>query len=584
MNYVLFIVALILGIAVFGANLYFIIKFIKRPPLGDAKPKIEGKLKYILLATNFGVGIFTILSSIGLTMMLPEGQFLDSGEMTMNVFGSYIFATSVSLLVSSFTLYYYLPNLEQRQKKTARIITFATIPFIIAGLWLLTDAFALHVQYPLINAISFTRGFVSSRTEGDLGFNIKFYGILIVLGAGLSYVIADHTFYKEFGKHGIIDTLLIVAFPAGIIGARIWYCTILEPGTNIFAIREGGLAIQGGALGGIVVGVAFMLIFRRYVNIRWAMDVIVPTILLAQMIGRWGNFFNNEVHGMAVNMSDWWFLPKMITHNMQYSSTTSSLAGSEQMYLPLFLIEGVTNTIGYFFIRYGVGKACKRWTSLGDLSMWYVIWYGVTRYLLEPLRSGSYEYNQSWIMSITMIVGGVVGIILFHLYDFIRLKVIKKPTHFIKKEYKDKDKKQLLIEQYKNNLANVNNQVVALYKTIKDLDMMEKYLSNYYYQGNAFYLNRIDLPCLYKIESKLIADTKAKRALNPLASEHVDNNEIVVSYDNDIKDICVKCDIEELIPIWVNSLTNPYKNARHINVSLTSNPTDERINLKIVKA
>ncbi len=583
MNSILFIIGLVFALITFVVNLSFIIKFIKRPPLGDTKPKIEGKLKYILLCLNFGVGIFTLLSSIGLTKMLPEGESLNAFEMAMNIVGSYLFATSLSIFVSCFALYYYLPRLDTKQRKAIRIITFVTIPFIIVGLWLLTDAFAKHIQYPLVNCISFTKGLVNANSQGDLGFNVRFYGILIVIGAGLSYFISDHYFYKEYGKHGLLDTLLIVAFPAGIIGARIWYCLVLEPGTNIFAIRNGGLAIQGGALGGIVVGVAFMLIFRRYVNIRWAMDVIIPTILLAQMIGRWGNFFNNEVHGMAVNMSDWWFLPKMIKYNMQYSSSTTSLVGTDQIYLPLFLIEGITNLIGYFVIRYGIGKGLKRWTSLGDLSMWYVIWYGVTRYLLEPLRSGSFEYNQSWIMSIIMIIVGVTGIILFHLYDFIRLKIISSPIHFIKKEFKSS--KQSLIIEYKNNLIKFGNEkIITLYKTINDLKMMDKYFSAYYFQGKAFYLNRIDLPCIFVLVSKLIDDKKAKNGLNPSASEDMDKSEIVISYDNDIKKICLNYDVKELIAPWVNSLINPYKDVRHINVTLVSDPNDERICLKILKS
>ncbi len=580
MNSILFIIALCLGLIAYGVNLYFIITFIKKPPLGDETPKIDKKLRIILLSLNLGIGLLTIFSSLGLTKLLPEGQSLDAGEIVMLIFGSYLFGCAVTLLTSSFALYYYCPKLDEKQRKISRIVTFASIPFIIVGLWLLSDAFALHITYPLFNGISFTQGLIRPTSTGDLGFNVKFYGILIVFGAGVSYVISDHYFYKEFGKHGIIDTLLVVAFPAGIIGARVWYCTVLEPTTNLFAIREGGLAIQGGALGGIVVGVAFMLIFRRYVNVRWAMDVIVPTILIAQMIGRWGNFFNNEVHGLASEMSNWWFLPKMITHNMQYSSTTTSLAGTSQMYVPLFLIEGVTNTIGYFLIRYGVGRGLKRWTAHGDQAMLYVIWYGLTRYLLEPLRSSSYEYNNSWVMAIVMIAIGVLGIIVFHVIDIFWLKYKSSPTHFIRKEL-SKDKKELL-PLYKDELTKTDgNEAIALYlllkaKYEKPLDIFSKYMNNIYLNKKRYYLQRIDTKWLFlNCESKYLFKAFKEKELNPEVSDNT------ISFDNYYKNLVKQYDVEEILPLFVESVSNSYLNMKHGEAKLLSSVSDDRIVLSL---
>ena len=588
MNWLLFVVALTLGLIVFGINLYFIIKFIKRPPLGDKAPFIDKKLRIILLSLNLGIGLLTILSSYGLTFFnngffMEEGQVLDAGEIVMLIFGSYLFGTATTLLTSSFTLYYYLPKLIEKQRKITRIVMFASIPLIIIGLWLLTDAFAPHLHYPLFNGISFSQGLIRPTSTGDLGFNVKFYGILIVFGAAISYIISDHYFYKKYGKHGIIDTLLIVAFPAGIIGARIWYCTVLEPGTNLFAIREGGLAIQGGALGGIVVGVAFMLIFRRYVNVRWAMDVIVPTILLAQMIGRWGNFFNNEVHGLATDMSSWWFLPKIIANNMQYSSTASSLVGTGQMYVPLFLIEGITNTIGYFLIRYGVGRLLKRWTAFGDLAMLYVVWYGLTRYLLEPLRSTSYEYNNSWVTAIVMIVVGVLGIIIFHLADIFYLKYKSEPIHFLRKEFpKDKIK---LIESYKLHLSKVNDKDIALYLSLKEnyekpLDIFSKYIFEYSLINKKYYLQRVDAKCLFlSCESKTLLKFAKRNNLNPSLDREDGSSKI--SFDNRYKDLCEKYDVKEILPILVSSLSCSYEGMKHGEANLLSDFNDDRLILSL---
>ena len=165
--------------------------------------------------------------------------------------------------------------------------------------------------------------------------------------------------YKKYGEHGLIDSLFIVAFLAGILGARLWYCLILEPeyflanpSEIILGIMKGGLAIQGGAICGFAVGVGFVLIFRKYIDVRFLMDIAVPTILIAQAIGRWGNFFNQEVYGKIA--PDWIvnILPTIVRKNMFIDG---------EYRLPLFLIESLINIGGYFFIRYFLGKVWAYW-------------------------------------------------------------------------------------------------------------------------------------------------------------------------------------------------------------------------------
>ena len=95
--------------------------------------------------------------------------------------------------------------------------------------------------------------------------------------------------------------------------------------------------------------------------------------------------------------------------------------------MPLFLIECISNIAGYFIIKYAVGKGLRKVLSLGDVGMCYLIWYGLTRVVMEPLRSGGYEYNQSFITAIVMMGAGALGIIAFHIYDLIRKKKGLKP-------------------------------------------------------------------------------------------------------------------------------------------------------------
>ena len=274
--------------------------------------------------------------------------------------------------------------------------------------------------------------------------NIAWYAICILSGAVLVYFICDHRFYVEYGKHGILESLFFVAFPAGIVGARIGYvigewdhggfATRVANGEwwSIFAIWEGGLTIISGALIGIVAGVAWFLWRNKQYSIWLAMDVIIPCILVAQAIGRWGNFFNCEVHGNLVNASDWWFLPKIVLNNAQFSESAGYANGAlmtnpTMIYAPLFYIEFLSNLSGYFIIRFAIGKGLRKYIELGDLAASYIIWYGMTRVIMEPMRYTAYNMGNdgywSWMWSIIFVLAGSFAIALNHVVrHIIRIK------------------------------------------------------------------------------------------------------------------------------------------------------------------
>lgn len=291
--------------------------------------------------------------------------------------------------------------------------------------------------------------------------HIAFYAICIIIGAITTYKLAQHFLKKKGFDPNAIENLFYIAFPAGIVGARIWWMIAEnQPFEDFYKIYEGGLAIQGGVLFGALVGFIFMIKRRPNIPVLLAADCIVPSIAIAQAIGRWGNFFNQEVYGYCVDR--WTFLPNFITDRLSIAlnangtnwATTNyngSLfagengyyylceGGANQMVLPLFLIEGVLNVIGFFVLMFGIPaifklikkKFNKDLFADGDLMCGYLIWYGIIRFILEPMRNeafimgvtdGSGNAN-SQIMSIVFVVLGVVGIVLCHLYK-----------HFFKKD------------------------------------------------------------------------------------------------------------------------------------------------------
>jgi prolipoprotein diacylglyceryl transferase len=276
---------------------------------------------------------------------------------------------------------------------------------VVFGVYLGLEAIAPALTYPLPKGIPFANPLVT------------FYAVFILSGAFLAYTVADYSFVKLGKKKGFVEDVFIIAFPAGIFGARLWYVWgqwslefADQPLWKIFAIWEGGLAIMGGALGGALAGVIYVLLKRKDMNIIQTIDIAVPTILLAQAIGRWGNFFNQEVYGAIADVNQWMWLPTFIREQM-------TINGSFR--IPLFFIESMINLSGFFVIRYGVGRGLQRFIRPGDQALMYLVWYGLTRGIMEPLRNPLYNMGNagdwSLIWGWVFFATGLLAILLNHL-------------------------------------------------------------------------------------------------------------------------------------------------------------------------
>ena len=184
------------------------------------------------------------------------------------------------------------------------------------------------------------------------------------------------------------------------------------------AIWEGGLTILGGAIGGIVVGALWYIWRNKGKSIWIPFDLVLPTILIAQAVGRWGNFFNCEVHGYEVSNSNWQWLPEIIWRNASYSSDLG-FAAEGNMYVPLFFIEAIVNLLGFFVLAHVFGKALRKYTELGDVGFGYIVWYGLTRVFMEPLRHPAFQMGEkgywSWVWSMVFVGVGTLCIIVNHI-------------------------------------------------------------------------------------------------------------------------------------------------------------------------
>lgn len=250
----------------------------------------------------------------------------------------------------------------------------------------------------------------------ELGpISVAWYGIIIVTGM----ILAIYLSIKEGEKRGVSEDFIVdTAFwvlPLGILGARLYYVLFelgyyLNNPTQIFAIWEGGLAIYGGVIAG-----ALTFYWRsRKENVPFLLvtDIVTPYVLLAQAIGRWGNFINQEAHGGEVTRQflENLMLPEFIIEGMNINGA---------YYHPTFLYESVWSLIGVILIL--LVRKRENFLLRGETTALYMIWYGFGRLFIEGMRTDSLylgPFRISQIVSVILIGLGIAGIVYLRRYHF----------------------------------------------------------------------------------------------------------------------------------------------------------------------
>ncbi|MFV0380101.1 MAG: prolipoprotein diacylglyceryl transferase [Anaerorhabdus sp.] len=251
--------------------------------------------------------------------------------------------------------------------------------------------------------------------------SIQWYAMLILLGAAACFYVSFKEMKKANYKMEVAEDIIMGCFISGIIGARLWYCLFydinyyLQDPIRILKIYEGGLAIQGGLIFGALYG--FYYAYKKKIDFIRLADMIVPNLLLAQAIGRWGNFMNQEAHGNIVSEAYYNNFPNFIKDGMFINGN---------YYLPTFLYESVLNIIGFILFTFIIKKLNEKYHFLrrGNGLSFYLIWYGISRYIVEGLRTDSLMVGNLRMAQLTSIAFIVVGIILL----FIKFYKLKKPV------------------------------------------------------------------------------------------------------------------------------------------------------------
>ena len=279
------------------------------------------------------------------------------------------------------------------------------------------------LSFPGLGIGEFT---VDSEAFSIFGASIAWYALIICFGMvlGVTYVIYRA---KKIGisSEEVLDFALFV-IPIGVLGARLYYVLMdldnFHSLWDVLNIRSGGLAIYGGIIAGALT--VFGVCKYKKINFLAFADCIVPALVMAQAIGRWGNFMNGEAFG---EITDSFLRMGILNVNSIYTFGTR-----EMVYVhPTFLYESLWNILGFI----GVNIFYKHKKYDGQIFLMIFGWYGLGRMLIEGLRMDSlYLFGTS--IRVSQALAGALFVICTSILIYLAVKKYEHPFYFREKPEK----------------------------------------------------------------------------------------------------------------------------------------------------
>lgn len=272
------------------------------------------------------------------------------------------------------------------------------------------------VEFPGLWGLKFTINRVAFKIPGT-DIEIFWYGIIIAAAFLLSVLLAVRDSRKFGLKPDNIIDLVLFAAPVAIVFARIYYVifsweNFKDDISQIFNTRQGGLAIYGGIIGALLVACIFAR--KKKIGILKLFDFCVPYIVLAQGIGRWGNFVNQEAFGTNTRLP-WGMTSDTIKQNLlENMDRLRSLGINVDPNMPVhptFLYESIWNLAVFFFLMF----YRKRNKLEGEVFFLYMILYGAGRFWIEGLRTDSLMLGNLRISQLLAAIFAVLLSIIFYL-------------------------------------------------------------------------------------------------------------------------------------------------------------------------
>lgn len=246
------------------------------------------------------------------------------------------------------------------------------------------------------------------------GHSIYWYGVLMAVGIIVAiYLSMIEAKRKKVHEDTMLDLFIIVIL-CGVVGARLFYVVFEwdnffgpgKPWWKPFAVWEGGLAIYGAIIGGL----AGMFVYSRKKKMRFLRlaDIISPGLVLAQAIGRWGNFFNQEAYGMPITNPDMLWFPFAVKIDVPWNNGIHYFNGAicdNPYHMATFFYESAWCLLVFLFLWFFLRKRTKH---DGDVFVWYLLLYSFERMFVEGLRGDSL-----WLIKDVVRVSQALSLVLF---------------------------------------------------------------------------------------------------------------------------------------------------------------------------
>ena len=242
----------------------------------------------------------------------------------------------------------------------------------------------------------------------DLGFaQIYWYSVIIFIAFLVGCALALQESKKWNIPQDFMINLFFYVIIFSLLGARLYYVLFnldyyLQDPISIIKIWEGGLAIHGGILFGLITTIIYCKKYK--VSILRVLDILAVSLILGQAIGRWGNFMNGEAHGGITTLEhlQHLHLPDFVINGMYIDGN---------YYIPTFLYESIACIVGFIILL--IFRKLK-YTKIGQTTGLYLVIYGSIRFFIEAMRTDSLmlgNFKIAQIVSIIMIIVGIIMII-----------------------------------------------------------------------------------------------------------------------------------------------------------------------------
>ena len=238
------------------------------------------------------------------------------------------------------------------------------------------------------------------------GYELRWYSVLILVAFFVGYNLVKKEANRFKIKSDFIFNMLFWALIFGVIGARIYYvifdyASFKNNPIEILMVWKGGLAIHGGLIAGLIT----ILVYTKKYNFRTIriLDYCVVGLIVAQAIGRWGNFFNSEAHGVVTTLEHLQNLhiPEFVINGMFINGV---------YYTPTFYYESLFCLLGFIILLF---VRRHKYIKVGDVTALYLIYYGILRIFIESSRTDALMFMGFKIAQIVSIVMIIVGLIIF---------------------------------------------------------------------------------------------------------------------------------------------------------------------------